>query len=81
MALEAVQALVTEYRQIERKIYRISGESLEKETLTRKKDEMRSQLKQIFEQCDNILGITKEYKRKIAIHCTSDSDSENECWD
>lgn len=81
MAVKAVQALVTEYRQIDRKICRIREETPEKEALSREREEILSQLKQIFEQCDNILGITKEYKREIAIKSTSASELEIGCWD
>lgn len=81
MALEAVQALVTEYRQIERKIYQISGESLEKEALTEKKEQIRNQLKQIFEQCDQVLRITKEYKKEKAFQAVYSSELEMGCWD
>ena len=81
MVVKAVQELAIQYQQVERKIYQIREESTEKEALAKQKNEIQSQLMQIFEQCDKVLGITKEYKRERVFQSVHDCDSEVCCLD
>ena len=81
MALKAVQALVVRYKQIEREIYRLREDSIERVALEREISTIRNELKQIFEQCDNVLQITKEYKRERAFQSIYSSEMEIGCLD
>ena len=81
MVVKAVQELAIQYQQVERKIYKIREEYTEKEALAKQKNEIQSQLMQIFEQCDKVLGITKEYKRERVFQSVHDFDSEVCCLD
>ena len=80
-AIKAVRALVVRYKQIEREVYRLQEDSVERVALEKEMSSIHKELSQIFEQCDKVLGITKEYKRERALWVAHASEVEMGCWD
>lgn len=83
VAIKAVQELASRYKQVQREIYRLREGCLERVELEKELSSIQKELTQIFELCDDVLEITKHYKRQSALaHMfEDDSDSDISCLD